>query len=392
MNKTGQNRRIYVPMRGIASAASLILAFWYSKELGVLNRSFLAVIMTTSILCSIAFTSGATFTLRALKINGVSDVLKKSFFTLVAIQGLLAFVTYSVALGIFSQFKDELPRQLILAALVYFIFSLLHLVMMEILLAADMFKKVGQLEILTVASQIVLFFGFSFVTHISVASRVLLSLTISYLIICVYVTLILDFKPFFGYSSPKEFWRLTRGRNSLGTVFGILDRADRIIIAWTLPTINTGQYAVMGSILGFFRFLPDAISKIIVSGKISFLVRLVRIKALVILGLILSLATLTVTSQIVIKYYLGAEWLLPWWISLLFGAQEIARGTFQVVQNERLSKLLGQNSHLHFLLLVTNVGLAFLLSHTFGLVGVPLGFLLGYCLCLIWISRGHRIG
>ena len=392
MNLIGQNRRIYVPMRGIASAASLILAFWYSKELGVLNRSFLAVIMTTSILCSIAFTSGATFTLRALKVTGVSDALKKSFFTLVAIQGVLAFVTYSVALGIFSQFKDELPRQLILAALVYFIFSLLHLVMMEILLAADKFKKVGQLEVLTVASQIVLFFGLSFVAHISVASRVLLSLTISYIIICVYVTLILDFKPFLGYSSPKEFWRLTRGRNSLGTVLGILDRADRIIIAWTLPTINTGQYAVMGSILGFFRFIPDAISKIIVSGKIVFLVRVVRVKVLVGFGLIFSLIILTATSQIVIDYYLGAEWLLPWWISLLFGAQEIVRGTFQVVQNERLSKFSGQNSRLHFLLLATNVGLAFLLSQTLGLVGVPLGFLLGYCFSLIWISRGRRIG
>jgi hypothetical protein len=392
VNQTGQNRRIYVPMRGIASAASLILAFWYSKELGVLNRSFLAVIMTTSILCSIAFTSGATFTLRTLKVNGVSDSLKKSFFTLIAIQGLLAFFTYSIALTIFSQFKDELPQQLILGALIYFIFSLIHLVMLEVLLAADKFKKVGHLEVLTVAGQIILYFGISFITHISLASRVLLSLTISYFIICIYATFILDFKPFFGYNSPREFWRLTRGRNSLGTVLGILDRADRIIIAWTLPTINTGQYAVMGSILGFFRFIPDAISKIIVSGKIVFLVKVVRVKALVILGLTLSLALLTAASQVVISYYLGAEWLLPWWISLLFGAQEIARGAFQVVQNERLSKLSGQNSHLHFLLLVLNVGLAFILSRTLGLVGVPLGFLLGYCFSLIWISRGRRIG
>jgi hypothetical protein len=94
----------------------------------------------------------------------------------------------------------------------------------------------------------------------------------------------------------------------------------------------------------------------------------------------------------VIKYYLGAEWLLPWWIPLLFGAQEIARGAFQVVQNERLSKFPGQNSHLHLLLLAMNVGLAFFLSRTLGLVGVPLGFLLGYCFVLIWISRGRRIG
>ena len=391
MNLNGQNRRVYVPMRGVASAASLILAFWYSKELGVLNRSFLAVIMTTSILCSIAFTSGATFTLRTLKVHNISDSLKKSFATLVAIQGFLAFITYSITLVIFSQFKDQLPRQLIYGALVYFIFSFLHLVMMEILLAADKFKRVGFLEVLTVITQIVLFFSLSFITHISIASRVLLSLTISYLIICIYVTAIIDFKPFFGFNNPKEFWGFTKGRNSLGTVLGILDRADRIIIAWTLPTINTGQFAVMGSILGFFRFIPDAVSKIIVSGKISFLSKVVRVKTLLVLGLGLSLVSLTATSQIVIKYYLGSEWLLPWWTSMIFGAQEIARGTFQVVQNERLSKLSGQSPHLHFFLLVLNVGMAIVFSSFFGLVGVPMGFLLGYCFSLIWINRGKRV-
>ena len=391
MNLIGQNRRVYVPMRGVASAASLILAFWYSKELGVLNRSFLAVIMTTSILCSIAFTSGATFTLRTLKVHNISDSLKKSFATLVAIQGFLAFITYSITLVIFSQFKDQLPRQLIYGAMVYFIFSLLHLVMMEILLAADKFKKVGLLEVSTVITQIVIFFGLSFITHISIASRVLLSLTISYLIICIYVTAILDFKPFLGFNNPKEFWGLTKGRNSLGTVLGILDRADRIIIAWTLPTINTGQYAGMGSILGFFRFIPDAISKIIVSGKISFLSKAVRVKTLLALGLGLLLVTLTAISQIIIKYYLGSEWLLPWWISMIFGAQEIARGTFQVVQNERLSRLSGQSPHLHFFLLALNVGMGIIFSSFFGIVGVPIGFLIGYCFSLTWINRGIRV-
>lgn len=392
MNPIGQSRRAYVPMRGVAAAASLLLAFWYSKELGVLNRSFLAVMMTTSILCSIAFTSGATFTLRTLKVQGISDNLKKSFATLIVIQGLLAFFTYFVALIIFSRFKDQIPERLIFGALVYFIFSFLHLIMMEIILADDKFKKVGLLEVLTVASQILLFFGLSFVTHISIASRVLLSLTISYFIICIYASAIIDAKPFLGYNNPREFWTLTRGRNSLGTVLGILDRADRIIIAWTLPTINTGQYAVMGSLLGFFRFVPDAISKIIVSGKIGFLTKVVRVKTLLILGLGLSLVILTITSQIVIKYFLGSEWLLPWWISILFGAQEIARGAFQIVQNERLAKLPGQSPHLHALLLTLNISLALLFTGFLGLIGVPLGFLLGYCLSLIWITRGSPVG
>lgn len=392
MNLIGQNRRVYVPMRGIASAASLFLAFWYSKELGVLNRSLLAVIMTTSILCSIAFTSGTTFTLRSLKVPNISDSLKKSFATLVAIQGFLAFLTYSLALVIFSKFKDQLPGQLILGALVYFIFSLLHLVLMEILLAADKFKKVGLLEVLTVFTQIVLFFSLSFLTHISVASRVLLSLTISYSIICIYATSFLNLKPFIGFKDPGEFWRLTRGRNSLGTVLGILDRADRIIIAWILPTINTGQYAVMGSILGFFRFIPDALSKIIVAGKIGIISKIINVRVLVILGLGFSLVAITATSQITIQHYLGSEWLLPWWISLLFGAQEIARGAFQVVQNERLSNLSRQSSHLHLILLALNVGMAMILTSLFGLVGVPLGFLLGYSIIFRWISRGQRVG
>lgn len=392
MNPIGRNRRIYLPMRGIASAGSLVLAFWYSKELGVLNRSFLAIIMTTSILCSIAFTSGTTFTLRSLKVRNISDSLKKSFAILIAIQGILAFLTYSLALVIFSKFKDQLPGQLILVSLVYFIFSLLHLVMMEILLAADMFKKVGLLEVLTVFIQIVLFFGFSFLTHISVASRVLISLTISYLIICIFATSFLDLKPLIGFKNPREFWRLTRGRNSLGTVLGILDRADRIIIAWILPTINTGQYAIMGSFLGFFRFIPDALSKIIVAGKIGILGKILNLRVLVVLVLGFSLITLTAITQIAIQYYLGSEWLLPWWISLLFGTQEIARGSFQVVQNERLSKLSSQSSYLHLSLLALNMGLAMLLTSLFGLVGVPVGFLLGYSIILGWISRGQRDG
>lgn len=392
MTQTGQSRRVYIPMRGIASAASLVLAFWYSKELGVLNRSFLAVIMTTSILCSIAFTSGATFTLRALKVQAIPDRVKKSFTVLVATQGLLAFIAYLTALLLFSRFKDQLPQQLIIGALVYFVFSLMHLVMMEILLAADLFKKVGLLEVLTVGCQLLLFFGLSFFDSISIASRVLLSLTLSYLIICIYAASLLDFRQFVGFNNPKEFWRLTRGRNSLGTVLGILDRADRIVIAWALPTINTGQYAVMGSILGFFRFIPDAISKIIVSGKIAFISKFIRVKTIVCLALVLSLALLTTISQFIIEHFLGSDWLLPWWISLLFGAQEIARGAFQVVQNERLARLQNQSSRLHLLLLASNVGLAFVFSQLFGLIGVPLGFLLGYCLGLIWVTRGNRIG
>ena len=390
MKSTSQSRRIYLPMRGFASAGSLLLAFWYSRELGVLNRSFLAVIMTTSILCSIAYSSGSTFTLRSLKVHKISAELKKSFATLVVIQGAAALVTYSVALFIFSEFKDYLPSQLIFVSIAYFIFSYLHLILMEILLAEDKFQKAGFLELFTICIQIFTFFGTSFFEAISVAARVLLSLIISYFVISVYVLNKINLRQFFGFVHPRHFWMLTRGKNSLGTVLGILDRADRILIAWILPTINTGQYAVMGSILSFFRFAPDSISKIIVSRKSSFLRTLVNLKLFVAFTSIFGLILLTLFSQFVIQFFLGSDWLLPWWISFTYGAQEIARGTFQVTQNHRLAMIPDHRSHLSIHLLGANLTLAVILCSLLGLIGVPLGFLIGYCFVLALIVKDHK--
>jgi len=390
VKSTTQSRRIYLPMRGFASAASLLLAFWYSRELGVLNRSFLAVIMTTSILCSVAYSSGSTFTLRSLKLNKISAELKKSFATLVLFQGAAAFVTFSIALFIFSEFKDQLPSQLIFVSMGYFMFSYLHLILMEILLAEDRFKKAGLLEVSTVWIQIITFFGFSFIGDVSIASRVLLSLMISYFIISIYVLSIINSRQFLGFVHPKHFWALTRGKNSLGTVIGILDRADRIVIAWVLPTINTGQYAVMGSILSFFRFAPDAISKIIVSRKSELLRTLVSLKLLVAFTSLLALILLTVFSQFVIRFFLGTDWLLPWWISITFGAQELARGAFQVAQNQRLAIFPNHRSNLPMYLLGVNLTLAVILSSFLGLIGVPLGFLIGYCFSLVLIVKAHE--
>jgi hypothetical protein len=300
-------------------------------------------------------------------------------------------VTFSIALFIFSEFKDQLPSQLIFVSMGYFIFSYLHLIMMEILLAEDRFKKAGLLEVSTICIQIFTFLGISYFDTISIATRVLLSLMISYFIISVYVLYKINLRQFFGFVHPRYFWALTRGKNSLGTVLGILDRADRIIIAWVLPTINTGQYAVMGSILSFFRFAPDAISKIIVSRKSGFLRTLISKKLFVAFTSLLALVLLTVFSQFVIRSFLGSDWLLPWWISITFGAQEIARGAFQIAQNQRLALLIADHrANLPIYLLGVNLTLAVILCSFLGLIGVPLGFLIGYCFSLVLVVKDQN--
>jgi O-antigen/teichoic acid export membrane protein len=146
----------------------------------------------------------------------------------------------------------------------------------------------------------------------------------------------------------------------------------------------------MGSILSFFRFVPDAVSKIIVSRKSELLKTLISLKLITAFIALLALILLTVFSQFVIRFFLGTDWLLPWWISITFGAQELARGAFQLAQNQRLAMLPNHRSNLPTYLLGVNLTLAVILCSFLGLIGVPLGFLIGYCFSLVLIVKGHE--
>ena len=205
------SRRSYLPSRAIATGLSLALAFYYSKDLGVVNRSFVAVIMTASILSIAACVSGSTLTLRTIKLNMMDLNLRASFKSLVLLQGMLALTLYLLAIFSFSLFKDALPVQLLLVSIVYFVFSFLHLLFLEIVLATGDFKKAGELEILTVILQIIGYFSGSLIDEISKASRLLFSFSISYLVVILIAWRITHFNLFTPLSSPINFFSLTKG-------------------------------------------------------------------------------------------------------------------------------------------------------------------------------------
>ena len=377
------SRKSYLPSRAVATGLSLGLAFYYSKDLGVVNRSFIAVIMTASILSIAACTSGSTLTLRAIKLNSMDKDLKSSFRSLVLLQGIFAFVLYLVSVLSFSNFKDALPVQLLLVSVVYFVFSFLHLVFLEIVISTGNFKKAGQLEILTVVIQIIGYISGSFLGELSKASRLLFSFSISYLVIIVIAWRVTRFNIFAPLTSPKNFSFLTKGKNSLGATLAILDRIDRLLIAWLLPTSNLGKYSVMSSFFSYFRFLPDAISKIIVAGPLKLKSGLLSKKILI--GLLLVAFSLSILfgSRKFIEVYLGEVWLLPLTISILFMSQEIARGYFQVLQNRILARNTGEPNHFPIAILIAIILLAILLVQFIGLTGVPLAFTICYLIGII---------
>ena len=152
MTNVKEARRFYLPSRAVATTLSLLFAFIYSKELGVVNRSFVAVVMTLSVMIIIIATSGTTLTLRNLQPEEKLIGHLSSFISLILIEIVLGLLLFYLTLMIFSNFRVQLHSAFITVALIYFLSSAVHLIFMELLIAFQRFKIAGLFEILTISS------------------------------------------------------------------------------------------------------------------------------------------------------------------------------------------------------------------------------------------------
>lgn len=388
-------RKLYIPARGLATALALGFALLYCRQLGVTNRGFVAAIMTFSVVTLILITSGTTLTLRKLAAKDDFISYFYGFKTLIAIELLAALIIFIIEILIFSTFKNEIPSSLFLISIVYFIACGIHLVSMEILLALHKFKIASQFEILTVILQFSLFLMSSQAQSISIAARLLLSMSIAYVIISGLIVLNLwsSIGSWRCFSSPQYFLKKSKGNHSIGGVLGLVDRFDRVIISWLLPVSVLAQYSVMSSFIAFFRFLPDAYAKILVSLKMEKLGYL-QSKRILLEGLaIFTLVMLTFLSRVLIERLLGPGWLLPLGVSVLFAIQELARGKFLVSGTVKIS--LGDSAATNrasFFLGFFAIPLSIIATLFFGVYGVPLGFILTYVTLLYFLNYRKVVG
>jgi O-antigen/teichoic acid export membrane protein len=387
---------IYLPARGAGTALSLAFAVLYSRELGVINRGYVAAIMSFTVLTLILFTSGTTLTLRNLGPEGKLLDNFPAFLSLIFLEGLLGLLTFFIGIQAFSNFKDPLPIALISISMIYFVASGMHLISMEILIAFNFFKQASKLEILSIILQISFYLLLALFTPLTIATRLLMSFILASLIITL-LTLrtihkVVATSAFFG--NPGMFLKKTKGNHSIGTVLGVIDRFDRIIITWFLPVALLAKYSVMSSFISFFRFIPDAISKIIVSLKIEYAKNVLGKLNLVIYLIVPFSVLMILLSRIAISKLLGDEWLLPWGITILFALQELLRGGFQVSGIFKIS--VGDSALTHRLSLALGifaVPLSIISTLVLGIYGVPIGFILTYMtlLLVLILRKGHSI-
>ena len=388
-----QNRS-YLVARTLTTASSLIFAFIYSKELGLNNRSLVTFVMASNLLIWVLITSGTTLTLRKILLENLDPQARKSFNSLITIEITLALFLFVSTIGLYSFFKNYLTANYILGSAIYFLLSGFHLIIVELLIASNKFRFLGFLDTSTIFLQIFFFFALKAFSGLSISVRLLISFSLSYLIVAVIGLFFIQKNGglTIGFASPRIFFNETPGNHTIGTVLGIVDRLDRIIITWFFPTVLLGQYAVMSGLISFFRFIPDSLSKIIVASKSAVWRAYFKKPMFLMISLACLVVPMIYSSQILIFHILGPEWLLPWGVSLIFALQELARGAFQVKGNHNVS--IGSSHKTHRaskILLLTAGPLAILFSQLLGIFGVPLGFFVSYIYLFLFMRREEAI-
>ena len=374
----------------LSRVTSTLLAFGfaliYSRELGVENRSIVAYIFVLSSLIWIGLTSGTTLTLRKLGVNSPLQITA-SFFSLILVEIIIGIILFILGLLVFSSYKTQIPYPILLFGVAYFLLSGLAMVLIEILIACLKYSWGGYLELTAVLFQYVLYFLIFNLQIFSTAISLLASFALSYLIIATIITSLLrtNLHIKFEFRSPWNFWKLTKGSHSLGISLGLMDRVDKMLIAFFFPLGALAQYTVMSSLISFFRFIPDALSKFLISSKRNYW-RDISKKPLIWTLILITLSVLAIfSSQFLILNLLGRDWLLPWTITLVFILQELARGVFQLTGNYKISVGLAQSSHKASLsLVISAIPLSILFSRYLGIVGVPLGFVTSYTGILLY--------
>ncbi len=365
----------------MATFASLVLALEYSRDLGIVNRSSISIIMTTNALLWIVVTSGITLTIRKIGWINAEKSIIHSFNSVLVTQFLIVISVYILVLNLYSQFKNPIALNLILLSLFYVASSGIHLVLMELLLSTGRFRSAGLLEILTVLIQLTLYLIGSELSQISVASRLLLAFATSYLFIATiaFYLLTITKKYPIGFSSPLEFIKRSRYNHVLGASLGFMDRVDRLLVGFLLATPVLGKYAVATTLITLLRFFPDGVSKLIM-GKKATLQRFDFIrKELVLFFGVLFAGTVIFIAREVIEFWLGPQWLLGLLVYIAIALQELCRGIYQIIANQ---KILGDSSKtVHkaaTLIPIFAVSAAFLGVGIFGLAAIPLAICLSY--------------
>lgn len=383
----------YLSARGLAAGLAMVFALFYSTNLGVERRSLVAFIMATAMVVAVILTSGVSLTFRRSVPTAENKITLNSYLYLTTFLSVLVAGFTLIFVLIYSKTKTEIPKTLLLITVIYAFFACLDFCYHQALIAFNLFKLAAILDVLTISIQISIYLMLFLVNQVSIAVSLFTALIISYISSTTAALLLLigikDSSIRFDFQEIRFLVSSSKNYHLFGIANGFADRIDRIIIAWFLPLGILGKYAVGTSLISFLRFLPEAASRLIVGGNSiptfgainrTFLRRLFAVSGLALVG--------SALSQIFVNLFFGDAWKLPFFVLLLFAAQEIARGYYQLMISKMISDgFERQVRNLSLVLIFSSFVLPIIGSKIMGIYGVPLGIGISYVVLNVYLKK-----
>jgi hypothetical protein len=383
----------YLVYKGFASTSALLFAFIYSNSLGVVNRSIVTYIFVLSTLIWIVLSSGSSLTLRKIQPDFASDEMR-SFLSLALVQTLIGILIFVLGLQIYTMTIVEIPKNLYFLSCVYFLVSGLALLLIEIQISRLGYVFAAKMEFLAVLSQFLIFEVMRRFFSLSISVSLLLGFIVSYSIISILLVKNLDYflMRTLKLNNPVFFWRLTKGNHTVGVSIAILDRLDKIFIAYFFPIGALAPYSILCSLISTLRFIPDYASKLIISHNISSFSKFSRFRIPILAFSIPAFFLFAVSSQKFIVLVLGEEWTLPLSIGFFVAVQEFTRAFFQVQLNRLvlMERVLLKKYVPLFSVFLTILSV-YLLANWVGLIGVPIAFSIVYGVTSVLTLLGGRM-
>lgn len=326
--------RAYIAIKFVSLTLTMLLSFAYSDKLGPFNRSILTFVFVSTLIIVGILTSGTTITLRLLNRELVRDEIA-SFLSLSIFQLLIGLWLSTCSLLVYSEFKTSLDYKYILLGVLFYTLAHLSIIFGEYLAYKKEFIKWAKFELSQVLIQIIVYLVLINLTTISIAVIVITSFCISTLLIISLAFLTIPRKTLklLKLGTLNKFWKISK-QNILDSIpIIVLRYIDKIIIAIFFANEILAIYSIFLTLMYFFRFIPEYISKIIVANNIHFnKINNLRVYFIILVYFLL-LNTLAIISRIIIENTLGSEWTLPIVICIFIGIQEFFHNCFLVIKN-----------------------------------------------------------
>lgn len=374
----------YLLYKNLGGITSLLLAFIYSDSLGIVNRSILTYVLVLSTLIWIALSSGSTLTLRKMKPD-LKSIEFKSFLGLVYCEMSIGFALFTSGLLLYSLLEVQIPFNFFLLSLIYFLVAGIISTLIEVLISRLLFVYSAKIEFGCTLLQLGFFFLLKQKTLFTLGVVILLSFIASYFFGCCLIALKLKVitPAFLRPSNPFLFLHFTKGNHTLGISIAILDRLDKVFIAFIFPLGTLAPYSIFVSLISLFRTFPDYLSRLIISHKVTTFASLIWVRAQLVCIYFLLLVGMVLISRSLVLNSLGKDWVVPIAVGFTIALHELLRGMFQIRLNELVSRGSKAASSLFPILALVFIPPAlFLVALKFGLVGVPLTYVMVYGLIL----------